>query len=136
MASFHTTRTRTGRGPLGCLIPMIASTVLLAAGVTLISWFALGDADLEPTPPASIAQPGAPDERVGRTPSIPAILEVIKSDGFVEFGAPESIDLGSQRQITYKFLRDTQELHVTIYSYASARVVQEKLVQARNEETS
>jgi|GEM_PF-4718277 len=131
MASFHTTRTRTGRGPLGCLIPMIASTVLLAAGVTLISWFALGDADLEPTPPASIAQPHAPSAHAGRTPSIPAILEVIKSDGFVEFGVPESIDLGSQRQISYKFLRDAQEIHLTIYSYASSREAQQKVAETR-----
>lgn len=130
MASFNATRTKSGRGPLGCLIPLIVSTILLAAGVTLISWFALGDADLEPSPPASITEV---DARAGRTPSIPAILEVIKSDGFAEFGAPESIDLGSQRQITYKFRRDAQEIHVTIYSYTSDSKVQAKLDEARQE---
>lgn len=131
MASFNITRTKTGRGPLGCLIPLIASTILLAAGVTLISWLALGDADLEPTPPTSIAQGDAPDARVGRTPSIPALLAVIQSDGFVEFGTPERIDLGSQRQDSYKFLRDTQQIDVTIYSYTSARAAQQKLAELR-----
>src|SRR5690554_4971693 len=131
MASFNTTRTKSGRGPLGCLIPLIASTILLAAGVTLISWFALDDADLEPTPPASIARTGTPNEPIGHTPSIPAIVEVIKSDGFVEFGIPESIDLGSQRQISYKFLRDAQEIHLTIYSYASSREAQQKVAETR-----
>lgn len=133
MASFHTTRTKSGRGPLGCLIPLIAATILLAAGVTLISWFALDKGDLEPGPPTSFSKasstskPDASAHRSRRTPSIAAIIEVIESDGFVKFGVPESIDLGSQRQVTHKFRRDDHEIHLTIYSYKSAEKAREKL---------
>lgn len=133
MASFHTTRTKSGRGPLGCLIPLIAATILLAAGVTFISWFALDNGDLEPGPPTSISRPSssskpsAPSKHAERTPSIAAIIEVIESDGFVEFGVPESIDLGSQRQVTHRFRRDQHEISMTIYTYKSAQKVHEKL---------
>lgn len=133
MASFHTTRTKSGRGPLGCLIPLIMATLLLAAGVTFISWFALDDGELEPPLPATISTPGAPDERVERTPSIDAIVEVIQSEGFVEYGIPESIDLGSQRQATHKFRRDDMQIRATIYTFKRVEQAQKKQAETPNQ---
>lgn len=136
MASFHTTRNKTGRGPLGCLIPLIASTILLAAGVTFISWFALDDGDLEPEPPASISKKSGVTKGLERTPSIPAIVQVIETEGFARFGEPESIELGTQSQVTHKFRRENQEIHVTIYTLKSAQDVDEKLQEVRDDSSA
>lgn len=136
MASFHTTRNKAGRGPLGCLIPLIASTILLAGGVTFISWFALEDGDMEPEAPASISKHSGATTGVERTPSIPAIVQVIETEGFARFGEPESIELGSQSQVTHKFRRDDQEIHVTIYTFKSAQDVDEKLHEVRDDSSA
>lgn len=120
---------------LGCLIPLIAATVLLAIAITLISWLVLGgdepprvesdeveivaEADSQPTSSASspsASSPGASAVSPRESVSSQALLEVVESGGWIEFGQPEVIDLKSQQQTTRKFRRRDEHIAVTIHS--------------------
>lgn len=125
------------RGALGCLIPLIAATVLLAIAITLISWLVVGG-DEEPKVEADevkiVAENDAQDSadepahdealEAGPRPatddvSSQALIEVVQSGGWVEFGQPEIIDLKSQQQVTRKFRRRDEHIAVTLHSAKS-----------------
>lgn len=133
------------KSSLGCLIPAIAATIILALAVTLVSWLVLVDdevdapasAETETTAPAQpdrsdpsrsgADRPNSSKKSKGSKASArsvdvssDALLAVIESQGFAEFGRPEIIDLGSQRQVVHKFRRDREHLQVTVHSYNDA----------------
>ncbi|QDG52793.1 hypothetical protein FIV42_19205 [Persicimonas caeni] len=135
------------RGALGCLIPLIAATVLLAIATTLISWLLLGDEEDVGSDEAEVTITETDESTADEQPaddveprealnapessgvSSQAILEVVQSGGWVEFGQPEVIDLKSQQQITRKFRRHDEHIAVTIHSHKDddgAQAVMEK----------
>jgi hypothetical protein len=132
------------RGGFGCLIPLIASTVILAIAVTLVSWFVLSDEDEENQSDGdevAVASdepdvPGEPGQTAGaqdllegvstdnERASSQALLEVVRSGNWQEFGQPEVIDLGSQTRVERKFRRQDEHIKVTIHTYKSESATQ------------
>lgn len=127
---------------LGCLIPLIASTVVLALAVTLVSWLVMGGESepgdeevVEVEDRSQTDQPESgglldiPAQRDGSV-SAQALLEVIRSGGWQEFGHPEVFDLGSQQRVVRKFRRNGEHIRVTLHSFKSAEKTQPALEQA------
>jgi hypothetical protein len=124
----------------GCLIPLIASTVFLAIAVTLVSWFVLSDeqenarsggsdATVESSPttgPKELLDGMSDDDAA----SSQALLEVVRSADWKEFGQPEAIDLGSKLQVARKFRRpqdgrqQDRHIQITIHTLKSEGAAQ------------
>jgi hypothetical protein len=121
------------KGSFGCLIPLIASTVILAIAVTLVSWFVLSDegeqgasgdqqvaaSDDEPSVSQRAEELLEGYEPQKRGASSQALLEVVRSSNWQEFGQPEVIDLGSQKRVERKFRRQDEHIRITIHTYKS-----------------
>ncbi len=127
------------QGALGCLIPLIAATVVLAIAVTLVSWLVIDDDEApQPDDENAVVERATGDrddsDLVRSAPEIlddlsprgnegvssQALWEVVQSGGWSEFGTAQVIDLDSQQRVTRKFRLDDEHLQVTIHSYKSA----------------
>lgn len=140
MTSYQEGDSTTPRDPgdgLGCLVPLIGLTIVLAITITLLSWFwvdlqgdeagpadasvvdASGDDAGDASSSASATVDAMAADLAPSNVSSQVIVEVVKSIGWRSFGQPDVYDLGSQQRVARKFHRDDQKIRLIVHTYKS-----------------